>query len=320
MPRCEIVVLVPHPERPDLLTRADDLASLPTTVVDGEFQLPAALAAIGDLLGSVPPVLRVGYARTDSTGEATLVVVDLETIGPEAPVGLAWTDRLALPVEALEPVELRTILPRWIQRRVNGPTPDDPAWAHPGWFARVTAWAVQRLAAAGMPAAGPWEVAYTWGISMVLRAPTASGDVYLKATPRVFPHEAAITACLAAATPGSVTRVIAVEPTEGWLLMRDHGSHVIGDEPPEAWAPGLQVYARLQREWSGRTDALVRAGAEVRTLDGLAAILPTLASTEPLLSELREAERAEWDAALPALTAACLAPGRDRPAGDDPAR
>ena len=305
MPRCELVVLVPHPDRPALLTPADDPTRLPATALDGEFRLPAALDAIRDLLGTLPPVLRVGYARTDADGEASLVIVDLETVGSGAPPGLSWTDRDAFPLGSIEPVELRAILPRWIARRANGPTPSDPPWARPGWFARASAWTTEHLAAAGMPAVGAPELVYSWGISMVLRTSTADGDVYLKATPPVFPNEAALTACLAAATPKAVTRLIAVDPGEGWLLMRDHGPKVVGDEPPEAWGPGLAAYAGLQRTWCARTETLVRAGAETRTLEALARVVPTLAGREPLATEFSDGERAEWESSGPAFVAAC---------------
>ena len=55
MPSCEIVLLVPHPDRPALLTRADDRARLPSTEIDGPFAVPAMLDAIATVLGrSIP--------------------------------------------------------------------------------------------------------------------------------------------------------------------------------------------------------------------------------------------------------------------------
>ena len=80
---------------------------------------------------------------------------------------------------------------------------------------------------------------------------------------------------LAEATPDVVTRVAAVEPDQNWLLMFDHGEATLGDGPPEAWAPGLEVHAGIQQAWIGREQALIDAGAPVRSVAALAEALPT---------------------------------------------
>ena len=161
------------------------------------------------------------------------------------------------------------------------------------------------MAETGTPITEPPVVVYTWGISMVLRAPTTAGNVYLKCSSPLFPREAELTGLLADVTPDLVTRVIAVEPAENWLLMHDLGATVLGDAPPADWAQGLEVYARIQRTWGSRTDELVRAGAEIRSLPALTRDLPSFAAREPLASEFSEAERAAWTAALPGFVAAC---------------
>jgi aminoglycoside phosphotransferase (APT) family kinase protein len=263
------------------------------------------LEAIAAALGRASPVLRIGFHRLDADEEPSLVTVDLETIGADAPEGLAWTDWASLPMETLEPVELRSVLPRWIERRERGPMPNDPPWAIPGWFDRVTRWTLDRMAEQGLAPLGLPVLVQAWGISMVLRVPSSQGDVYLKCASPVFRTETALTALLAADAPGLVTPVIAIDVDEGWLLMRDLGGPPLGASPPEAWAPGLEVLATLQRRWADRTEVLIEAGAPVRSMDDLVRDLPAYVDREPLRSELRPSERAAWIAALPGFAAAC---------------
>ena len=55
MPRCEIQLLVPHPDRPALLIERDGPTRLPSAgAVEGEYSLPKVLAAIEARLGSMP--------------------------------------------------------------------------------------------------------------------------------------------------------------------------------------------------------------------------------------------------------------------------
>jgi hypothetical protein len=171
-----------------------------------------------------------------------------------------------------------------------------------------------RLSDLGNPVLEPPRPVYTWGISMVLRAPTAVGPVFLKCSAPHFGREAALTGLLAGVTPDLVTNVIDVDVEENWLLMRDHGDHALGDDPAEAWGPGLETYAAIQRAWRGRTAELVAGGAPERTLAALAEAVPGLAAREALASRLTADEQAAWAAAMPACIEACLRLDRLGPA------
>ena len=196
-------------------------------------------------------------------------------------------------------------LARWVERQTNRPDPNEPPWTRPGWYACAGAWMTDRLDALWIPALEPPRLVYTWAISMVLRAPTAAGDLYLKATSPVFAREAVLTARLAEATPDLVTGSAAIEPDEGWLLMYDLGGEPLGDAPEERWGPGLEVYGRIQRAWSGRARELTEAGAETRSLADLAESARRLADQAPLAEEFSADERASWLAAVPDLVRAC---------------
>lgn len=162
-----------------------------------------------------------------------------------------------------------------------------------------------RMAVLGFTATAQPRVAYLWGISMVLRAESAAGPMYLKCSTRIFDREAAVTAKLADVTPDLVTRVAAIEPDEGWLLMYDHGARELGEGPPEGWAVGLDLLATIQQAWTARTGELARAGAAVRPITELAMAVQRFATRDALAAQLSADDRRAWDAALPAFVAAC---------------
>jgi hypothetical protein len=308
---CTVVVLVPHPSRPAVLTSPapswppDAVIGLPQVILEREFTTRACLTAIEALLGATPRALRIDSRRRDADGDPTVVIVDLEAIGPDAPSPFQWTDWAELPLDLLEPPELRDAVPSWVGRRRLGPAVGDPPWSTPGWFDRASGWMVDRMAELHAAAFEPPRIVYLWGISIVLRAPSALGPMFLKCSAPVFHQEAAVTAVLAEATPDVVTRVAAVEPDQNWLLMFDHGEATLGDGPPEAWASGLEVLAGIQQAWIGREQALIAAGAPVRSVPALAEALPTMADLEPLEVELTGDDRAAWADSIGAFTDAC---------------
>ena len=297
-----VVLLVPHPDRPSILTTPD--GDLPTASFEGEYWTRLAIDAAEQVLGCLPPVLRLDHHRLDADGEPMLTVIELETLGHEAPNGLVWTPWASLSAGAHDP-DIAGDLERWIQRRTHGPFPLDPPWSVAGWQARASAWMADRIRAAGAVPITPARMIYGWGISVVLRMRSDQGDWFLKQSAAVFGAEASITAALAMVTPDLVTRVAAVDLDEGWLLMRDHGEATFGDREPETWGLALEAHARIQRTWAGQTESLVGAGAPVRHLAALAEAVPAMIDQEPLRTELSAAERAAWVEATPAFVAAC---------------
>ncbi|HEY4570041.1 MAG TPA: hypothetical protein VIH10_11270, partial [Kribbella sp.] len=55
-------------------------------------------------------------------------------------------------------------------------SPDSRAWTKPDWYDEALPWIAEHVAATG-----PWSQVRSWGLSNVLRIPTAEGDVYFKA-------------------------------------------------------------------------------------------------------------------------------------------
>jgi len=298
----DFVILVPDPSRRSVLTTEGGV--LPATSSSSLYTRDH-LAAVEARLGCMPPVLRLVVgpdARDDEFGPR---LVDLDTIGPDAPAGFIWTDTDALDLATAAPPQLQEAVRRAIGRHRDGPGPRDPPWARPGWFAGAARWMTDRMADLRSPATGPPRVIYLWGISMVLKAEAAAGPMFLKCSAPIFGQEASVTRLLAEATPDLVTRVAAVERDAGWLLMYDQGRQELGERPQADWGVGLDLLASVQRAWTARTGELVRAGAAVRSIAGLADDLPTFATRDVLASQLSAEDRRAWDAAVPAFVAAC---------------
>ena len=82
-----------------------------------------------------------------------------------------------------------------------------------------------------------------WGISVVLRATSADGDVFFKCSSEAFRHEAVATQALAGMMPELVPEVIAVDGARGWMLMRDLGAAELGEQDESLWFEGVVAHA-----------------------------------------------------------------------------
>lgn len=82
-------------------------------------------------------------------------------------------------------------------------------WARIDGLKELLAWASGALSWAGRPVTGAVEQRRTWNLAGLFRLPTASGPVWLKATPSFATDEAAVIALLAQVDPGLVPTVVA---------------------------------------------------------------------------------------------------------------
>jgi hypothetical protein len=189
--------------------------------------------------------------------------------------------------------------------RTGAPPPElRPRWARAGWRRRASDW--MRLAAAetGRPLTGEPRPFFLRGISALLRAPTAEGDVFLKAVFPIFHAEPVITKLLAERLPRDVPRVLAIEPEEGWLLVEDIGSRWIGSLPeadrPAALAAGARTLIEIQRMMADRPGdltGLLAAGAQDRGLASIpGAFADALAAVGPVRAVRQLADEARADA------------------------
>jgi hypothetical protein len=203
-------------------------------------RLPEILAAFEPLIGR-PPYLRLAE-RVDDEPTLRLHVFD---------VGDASVR------EAEMPARLRPAFEHWLAEQHGAPVPPlRAAWAKPGWLAEAESWAGCDLRAHRM-----------WPLSAVLSGVLDGETVFLKAVFPLFHHEPAITEALAREHPGVVPEVLRIDRERGWMLMRGLHGEVASESVPPALAPAVRELARIQRAWSGRTDELLRLGAQDRAQD-----------------------------------------------------
>ncbi|MBT3267402.1 hypothetical protein HN371_09635 [Candidatus Poribacteria bacterium] len=172
-------------------------------------------------------------------------------------------------------------------------------WWVPGWAAETTAWLDERLAVAGVRRVGRLEQVKNGWQSIVMRAPTGDGDVYLKALAPPGSRELAVLRDVLAPGP-NVPTLLGLDAARGLVLMRDVG----GVNPSESARGSLTAedlraltegYARVQRSTANvapgavfdcrleRMPALLSA-----VIDDLSSLLPDDALAELDAARVRE--------------------------------
>jgi Phosphotransferase enzyme family len=315
---CRVSFLVPHPRRLAVLVAVDE-DPIATSSTQRHCRLPTIRLSsvdpsLAQILASVEfmditttPVLRVvsttaadvGYGEQ---GDLTfLVELDAAPAGP--PVGWSWEDLDVDVIARLEPEPSRGVVASWARERVEGWSPLRPAWSRPGWFAHAATWMANQMAIDGRPAVGGPAYHHLWGLSVVLRAPSAVGEVFLKCSGEAFRPEGVVTRALAEVTPDVMPEVIAVEEAQGWLLMRDLGGAELGEQDESLWHVGVSTHAGIQQSWLHRTAALIDLGLPVRPLAALAAQIEDMTRDRAVLSRMTSDLRNQWLATAPQLAA-----------------
>lgn len=140
--------------------------------------------------------------------------------------------------------------------------PGGNPWEQVGWYAEAVAWLGERVDALVVQQSARSISAFLW-----------AGDAYLKAVPRIFAAEPAITDGLYRRHPELLPEVLDVDVRRGWLLTRDFGGALLSDAPLATWVEALEAYAGLQLAWAGDADELLALGCPDRTLPRLDADL-----------------------------------------------
>jgi aminoglycoside phosphotransferase (APT) family kinase protein len=304
-PTWRVAALVGRVEGPEILIQAGaDDPTLPTSdrPIEVEPFEADALTVVEALLGTTIEPIRLTWLPDEGWHSGT-IVVEAEPLAI-APAGTRWRDPTGA-IESLEPAEARSVVRRRVQRRGGPPPPKEPPYARSGWFARPSAWMVERLADAGLPVTEPPALAYQGPMGCVLRARSNGQSTYLKWPTPAFAHEAAITHALSRSAPEAVPAVIATEPAENWLLMHDHRGRPVEDEPPDSWIEALRHHAALQRASVAWAHEIPAAGGQTRSLERLAGEIPGMLDYEDLGGRLAPEVRDAWIAALPTLLDAC---------------
>ena len=158
---------------------------------------------------------------------------------------------------------------------------------------------------------GPIEQPHVEAWSTVLRAPTADGWVWCKASAAGSSYEMRLTSLLAELRPHHVPEIIAVDDERAWMLMRDAGVRLRerGDEL-HAWPAVLPAYAELQLATAPHVERLLGIGVPDERLERLPARLEALLDDDHYLmlgepDGLTPAERDRLVAMLPEIGSLC---------------
>ncbi|MGC4940583.1 aminoglycoside phosphotransferase family protein [Kribbella sp. DT2] len=192
--------------------------------------------------------------------------------------------------------------------------PDDypltPAWMQPAWYDEALAWIDEHLERTGPP-----TQVRSWGLSNVLRVPTASGDVYFKAlvhgstlvpdrpdaTPLLFAHEPRLLDRLSTVRPGEVVRPIAVDHDRVWMLLPDLGTPLAEQTDVALWIEALGAHGRLQRSFTDSPDELLAMSCVDRRLDRLGDEIDRLFGPNGVTAQLTSEERDQLATRSPGL-------------------
>jgi hypothetical protein len=158
-------------------------------------------------------------------------------------------------------------------------------WWKPGWMAQTVGWLDDQLAAAGRRRVGRVDQVKNDWQSVVLRAPSEGGDIYLKALAPPATQELAILRDVFPAG-AAVPRLLASDVARGFLLMEDvRGVNPAdcsrGSLAPEDLRALAEGYARLQQSTGAVAPVHVldcRLELTSELLSGVMDDLPTLLS------------------------------------------
>ena len=190
---------------------------------------------------------------------------------------------------------------------VDALVPRRSPWARPGFFEQAGAWITSSLAGTPWQPVAPVQQFRCWGISCVLRAATASGDVYFKAAggSDLFADEPAVMAALGQHYAALVPMPLAREAERRWMLLPDLGTTLRQSGDVELRVPAMTAYGRMQVALAGQVEQLLAAGLHDRRLHALPAQLQALLDDADARAILGDELYARLAAAAPSLLRVC---------------
>lgn len=285
-----LVGLLLHPdETAVLVAEAEGGVTLPHTTVTDEIwagYCADLIAYFGTAVGATCYALRMAYNSWGHTKTMAFVLA-LTAEGWQPPTGYRWL--AATEIEALTDAAQRG----WVNAVLTDTVtpPQRAPWARGGWYAEMRLWVEEALASQGRALNGPLTQLRSWAISTIWRAPTASGDVYFKASARLplFAAEAAVVNELSALFPRHIAKPLAIDAARNWLLTADFGESLGERADVATQAAVFTAFAELQVAAAAEIDRLFEVGCLDRRLPVLAEQIG------PLFDYLGEQGTAERD-------------------------
>ncbi len=304
--RTEVTWVVLHPVRDAVLVIDTDKPLLPSTELPGEIWLgdaPVFTGALAELgLDAVLLGCRDLVDDHDTRVQHLTMMVTPRTDSVLASPATRWVG-----VD-----EVVRLVPAGVRVARTG----RPPWEAPGWFRAADRWLRERMAGIGRPVTGRVEQRRSWELSSLLRAPTAAGPVWLKASAgsSLFTDEGAVMALLADWFPEQVPAPLAWDGARHLVVLDEFSTRLGHDGSVETQEQLLIDFARLQAATAERLNALQAVGladrGPARLAEQAAAWLSDLDATAQLpgldaQTWLTVEESATLQAALPRLVALC---------------
>ncbi|MEM7531213.1 MAG: aminoglycoside phosphotransferase family protein [Chloroflexota bacterium] len=146
-------------------------------------------------------------------------------------------------------------------------------WSDPNWLNLISAWITTQLAQRNIHLNGTITQPHTGMWSTVLHVPTDGGIYYCKASASSLAHEPMLTQLLANHQPHALPEIVAVDESQGWMLMKEGGirlRELINDTKDiHHWTTLLPRYAQFQQVMAVHADTLLTVGAFDRRLASL---------------------------------------------------
>jgi hypothetical protein len=153
------------------------------------------------------------------------------------------------------------------------------------------AWAREFCHSLGIAIVAPIEQVHRRPWSTVFRVPTSGGALYVKCCGPTQAHEPRLTALLDQHFPGLVTEVLALHPTQPWMLVAEGGKKLgeafEGDALLRAWREILPRCAQLQRDITPWTSEIIGFGTPDHRSAPLLAGFEEVVASEPAVSGQR---------------------------------
>ena len=255
-------------------------------------------------------VLRVVRFCVDEDKHQVAGTVVLENHNPtwKLPSVGQWVGRATLAGMTLAQPQQRSVVADYLAEVERGIIPEHRVpWARPGWFAQAESWIHVELERLGYTRAGPIEQFKSWCLSCILRAPTATGDVYFKvaADLPLFVNEAVVMQGLAERYPRHVPAPLRIDRERGWMLLPDFGRELGWAAPIERREEALRAFGQLQIDSAKHIDELLTIGCLDRRLDRLVDQIDPLINSLDEACGLTETEIAQLRERAPRLKTMC---------------
>jgi hypothetical protein len=314
----QLCALLPHPSQPAVLgIAAADGLRLPQVILTEQIsssqidRVQDGLRRVCELPFNVLRCLAFTLNQQESRTDALYLLEAREDgfLTGDLPVGWSWI-RLDEMQPEMVPQGLRSKVSNWVAGRLEQITLGTslklhslyPPWARPGWYAQAEAWIIKELARTNL-SVRTIEPVKSWSISAVLRVQTLTHPVFFKASLKLplFVNEGVVMAGLAQLYPNNIPTPLAINVSQGWMLLEDLGEPIGRDAPLEQQVRLFQEMANLQIDSTSRIDSMLQMGCIDRRIPWLTAHMDALAADEITLSQITQEEREALKRALPFL-------------------